>query len=202
MVKSLVVRVLQQTRLSLKHAARTAFSSKYLLVTNLTICATMSGSADGFVQRLCKNKGCQKSMSGDDAQIIGTFDGKRLFRMSTVGTVTGCMSHYWYLFLDRKFPGNTFKIVVKKTLFDQICFGPVYVLVFFLVLGLLECAPSEKIIFELKKKGPELVLVDWLVYPPAQYINFRFLPTRFRILYDNAIAFCLDLYYSHLKYER
>lgn len=122
--------------------------------------------------------------------------------MSTAGFCAGAIGHYWYIFLDKHFVGNTFKVVVKKTLFDQIVFAPIGIGIFFFLLGFLEGSSLKTIKSEIRQKGPEVMLVDWLVYPPAQYINFKFLPTRFRILYDNVIAFSLDIYYSHMKYER
>lgn len=122
--------------------------------------------------------------------------------MAFIGLVSGVIGHYWYIFIDKKFIGNTMPTVLKKTLFDQLFWAPIGMCVFFVVLGLLDGFTIKEIKSEVKQKGAELVLVDWLVYPPAQIINFRFLPTRYRVIYDCFIAFVLDIYYSHLKYER
>lgn len=122
--------------------------------------------------------------------------------MSFVGLIGGTIGHYWYIFIDKRFLGNSMRTVIKKTIFDQLFWAPVGITMFFGLLGLLDGKFPREIAKEIKQKGPEVMVVDWLVYPPAQIINYRFLPTRFRVLYDSLIAFALDLYLSHIKYER
>ena len=47
--------------------------------------------------------------------------------------------------------------------------------------------------------GTQLYLAEWFIWPPAQFINFYFLPTRFRVVYDNVISLGYDMYTSHVK---
>lgn len=129
-------------------------------------------------------------------------EGKRILNMAIAGLFGGWVGHYWYLFIDKRFVGTSLKIVLTKTLMDQLFYAPFAVVAFFLLLGSLDGASLRTIKVEIKEKGPEVILIDWIVYIPAQYVNYRFLPTRFRVLYDNVIAFTLDLYYSYIKYER
>ena len=42
-------------------------------------------------------------------------------------------------------------------------------------------------------------MAEWFIWPPAQFVNFYFLPTRFRVIYDNAISLGYDMYTSHVK---
>ena len=49
--------------------------------------------------------------------------------------------------------------------------------------------------------GLHLYMVEWVVWPPAQFFNFYILPTRFRVLYDNVISLGYDMYTSHVKYR-
>ena len=46
-----------------------------------------------------------------------------------------------------------------------------------------------------------MYMVEWVVWPPAQFFNFYILPTRFRVLYDNVISLGYDMYTSHVKYR-
>lgn len=131
-----------------------------------------------------------------------SIDGARVCRMTVTGMVLGVIAHHWYIFLDKRYTGTTLRIVMKKTLIDQLVLGPICLLTFLGLLSILEGSYYKGFKSELYKKGPEMVAVDWLVYPPAQFINFKFLPSRFRVLYDCCIAFALDIYYSHIKYER
>jgi protein Mpv17 len=54
---------------------------------------------------------------------------------------------------------------------------------------------------ELKQKGWRLYVAEWVVWPPAQVINFYLLPTRFRVLYDNTVSLGYDIYTSYVAHE-
>ena len=49
--------------------------------------------------------------------------------------------------------------------------------------------------------GGRLYLAEWIIWPPAQFLNFAFLPTRFWVLYDNVISLIYDTYTSHMKHH-
>ena len=46
------------------------------------------------------------------------------------------------------------------------------------------------------------MLAEWTLGPASQLINFYFLPTRFRVLYDSMVCLSFDAYYAYVKYER
>ena len=46
--------------------------------------------------------------------------------------------HFWYNWLDKRFPGKAFKIIAKKLMVDQMCFSPFLIAVFFGTVGVLE----------------------------------------------------------------
>lgn len=129
-------------------------------------------------------------------------DKLRVTRISVTGLLFGVIGHYWYLYLDRRLVGHSLTIVIKKTIIDQLIFCPIGITLFFSTLGLLEGSNVKAICAEIRAKGLELVIFDSIIYPPAQFISFRFLPTQFRVLYDCCVAFLVDVYYSHIKFER
>ena len=49
--------------------------------------------------------------------------------------------------------------------------------------------------------GGRLYLAEWLLWPPAQFINFYYLPTKYRVLYDNIVSLIYDTYTSHVKHN-
>ncbi len=46
-----------------------------------------------------------------------------------------------------------------------------------------------------------MYLAEWVIWPPAQFVNFWLLPTRFRVLFDNAVSLGYDVYTSHVKHH-
>lgn len=52
--------IVKQTRNVVSFAVKTAFSNKYLLVTNAVVSAGLSGAADSVVQKSCRHAGVGK----------------------------------------------------------------------------------------------------------------------------------------------
>ncbi|XP_014285422.1 mpv17-like protein 2 [Halyomorpha halys] len=173
-----------------KHIKDVMFSKKYLFFTNMGISVGLSGIGDMTQQQYMILKGEKK-----------TWDEVRTGHMSITGFTVGVVCHKWYMFLDKKLPGRTVKIVLKKVLVDQIFFSPVYISVFFLTSGLLDKSSLKDIGNEIIEKGKQLYVAEWVVWPPAQLFNFFFLPTKYRIFYDSSISFGYDIYTSYVKHD-
>ncbi len=91
---------------------------------------------------------------------------------------------------------------MKKILVDQVIFSPVNISMFLVIMGWQEGMKTKEIVEDLKDKGKDLLVAEWIIWPPAQMINFFLLPTRFRVLYDNTISLGFDYYYSYVKYRK
>jgi protein Mpv17 len=108
--------------------------------------------------------------------------------------------HYWFIMLDRVFPGRALRTILIKVALDTIIMEPFSILYYFGGAIILEngitCNSWELVKSKVTKSGPSMFLVDLLVYQPCMAANFYFLPTRFRLLFDNIIALCSDVYYS------
>ncbi len=165
--------------------------SKYLLFTNTGIAVGLSACGDllqQYYERLCRRQ--------------VTWNSKRTRNVAISGLALGPACHYWYLFLDRVFPGRRPAMIARKIFLDQVIISPVCVTVFVLTVGAFEGMYGKRLLQELKEKGPPLLKAEWLVWPPVQLVNFCFLPTRFRVLYDNTVSLGFDCYYSYVMYRK
>lgn len=131
----------------------------------------------------------------------GSWDVIRTRNMAISGITVGILCHYWYIWLDRFMPGRTLRIVAKKVIVDQLILSPVQICLFFATVGALEGNKAQEIGKEILQKGHRLYFAEWFVWPIAQVINFSFLPTRFRVLYDNTISLGFDVYTSYVKHD-
>ena len=95
---------------------RLAFSSRYLLATNTILSLSLEGLSDYTQQKIEKNE---------------YQDWRRTGRMTIMGALFGPVEHFWYRFLDRKFPGVSRTIVCKKVIVDEVVFGLSSIAVFF-----------------------------------------------------------------------
>lgn len=166
------------------------FSPKYLLYTNVTISISLSAAGDVLEQHYEILKGEWNKWSFN-----------RTRNMAVSGMSIGIVCHYWYKYLDAKLPGRTISVVLKKVVIDQLVCSPLCITMFFLTLGILENSSWSELKEEVLKKAHRLYIAEWVIWPPAQLFNFYFLPTRYRVLYDNTISLGYDVYTSHVKHD-
>lgn len=175
----------------LKNVSTKAFSPKYLLLTNISISISLSAVGDVIEQKY-------EIYSGD----MEVMDNQRTKNMAISGMTVGVLCHYWYKFLDARMPGRTIKTVIKKVIIDQLICSPFCIASLFLTLGYLEKSNFQDIKKEIKHKAMTLYVAEWVVWPPAQIINFYMLPNRYRVLYDNTISLGYDIYTSQIKHKK
>ncbi|XP_045766753.1 mpv17-like protein 2 [Maniola jurtina] len=170
---------------------KVAFSDKYLFYTNVTISLTLSSVGDIMEQTYEVY-----------TEEIEKYDPKRTMHMAFSGIGVGILCHHWYKILDRFIIGKSIEMVTKKLLLDQLIFSPIMIITFFGSLAIFEKEPLTNFKEEVGGKFITLYRAEWMVWPPAQIINFYFLPTRYRVLYDNTISLGYDVYTSQVKHNK
>ncbi|KAJ0412655.1 hypothetical protein ATCC90586_002285 [Pythium insidiosum] len=129
------------------------------------------------------------------------FDGKRLFIFTFLGGVlVAPVLHVWYGFMGARIPGlSTPQAVVKRLALDQLVFAPTFLPVFFSTLLTLEGVP-EQIPSKLRQDWWSTVKVNWVVWVPAQLINFRFVPGNLQVLFANVVGLFWNSYLSFVSH--
>ncbi|XP_046739260.1 mpv17-like protein 2 [Diprion similis] len=186
-----IARGVAQLGSRVNHLKEQIFSPKNLFYTNIAISVSLSGVGDILEQHYEILQGTWEKWSA-----------VRTKHMAISGMSVGIVCHHWYRFLDRNMPGRTIGIVLKKVLVDQMVCSPLCIGMFFVTLGILERNTWTEFSQEIRYKAHQLYLAEWIVWPPAQIINFYFLPTRFRVLYDNTISLGYDVYTSKVKHDK
>ncbi|XP_045521571.1 mpv17-like protein 2 [Pieris brassicae] len=174
-----------------KLALKKAFTAKNLFYTNVIISICLSTTGDFLEQNFELY-----------VKEIEKYDYRRSVQMAVSGMTTGIICHNWYIFLDKVIIGRTFQMVIKKLLLDQFICSPIVIMSFFATVAIFEDNPLGSFTDEVGEKFWILYKAEWYVWPPAQIINFYFLPTRYRVLYDNTISLGYDVYTSHIKHYK
>jgi len=128
------------------------------------------------------------------------YDFTRSGRMFLVGLSQGPPHHFWYIYLDKWLPKKTLRTVVLKILADQFIAAPFFAITFLFGMGILEDKRLSECWREFVKKFPVVYMFDWVIWPPTQYVNFRYIPQSFRVFYVNVVAVIWDIFLSYIKH--
>ncbi|CAG2105468.1 unnamed protein product [Medioppia subpectinata] len=117
--------------------------------------------------------------------------------MSFAGIYFGLFGHFWYKFLDKRFPGSHRRAVLKKLL-SEMAMGPPLVSGLFLIVSKLKDKSFEECLNDLKTNFVLICSVEWLVYIPLQFLNFSLLRPQFRYLFVAIISLGYDAFLSYV----
>lgn len=119
---------------------------------------------------------------------VSSLDLKRMFLFTLLGLVlVGPTLHFWYLYLSKlvTLPGASGAFL--RLVLDQFLFSPIFIGVFLSSLMTLEGRPSQ-VLPKLQQEWVSAVVVNWQLWIPFQFLNFRFVPQQFQVLAANFIA--------------
>ncbi len=174
------------------------FSKRNLFFTNVALSFSLSGLGD-WLQQVNENKKSATAAAATSSS--KRWNARRTLHMSvSFGLTSGFLCHYWYNFLDRAVVGRGFAVIGRKIVYDQLLFSPVCLAACLIVAGAYEGSSRRQIASDVVHKGGNLYLAECLVWPPAQFVNFYFLPTRFRVVFDNLVSLGFDTYTSYVKH--
>ncbi|XP_014206059.1 mpv17-like protein 2 [Copidosoma floridanum] len=132
---------------------------------------------------------------------IDDYNFVRTRNMTAVGFLQGPFHHYFYAVLERYLPGRSTRSIFKKTVLDQAIASPTCLGIFFFGLGALERKNLNDINGEVRLKLMDTWKVDCMFWPPSQFINFLFVPMRYRVIYINFMTMIYDMFLSYMKYD-
>lgn len=89
------------------------------------------------------------------------------------------------------------KAVLAKTALDQLLWAPAFSCVFFAFINVLDGRP-DAVLPAIQNKLLPMMLANYALWPAAHLINFKFVPSRQRILYINCVQILWSAYLSHL----
>jgi len=170
---------------------RAMYTSKYAVVTNTVTSAGMALLEDVSCQ-VFESK--HSKLKNKDEQGL---DHTRTKGMILATVVCGPFIHYWYRFLDRRFPGKSARAIAKKCIAD-VSISPIYFSVFTSTLVAYKGGTRDEIACELKQKIPIMFMIDTLLWLPLQAINFKLLPPHYRVIGVKINEFLLGILMSHV----
>lgn len=129
-----------------------------------------------------------------------TWDSRRTFAVGTWGLLfLGPLLHFWYGMLDRFCVGRF--ALWTKLLCDQLFFAPFANGTFIIGTSVLEGRPFRESVVSTKNKMWPTMKANWSLWPAAQFINFKFVPSELRVIYVNMVALVWNVILTYISHE-
>lgn len=120
--------------------------------------------------------------------------------MTTGGIFYGATGHYFYSYIDRRFPGRSMSVIFKKIAADAVVSPPIAICGTFIV-SKTEGKSLNRIYNDLKDNFLFLITVDTFYYLPFQVINFYLLHPRFRYLFVAMASLFYTIFVSYCLHK-
>ena len=115
------------------------------------------------------------------------------------GLLHGPLVYNWVNLISRLLPKTTVPHVILKVMVDQVCFAPVTLSSFLIVLNTMEGKNLEEVTQQWKDKFIPTYATGACVWPVLKAVNYKIVPLKFRSIY---IAICNFFWIIFLAHQR
>ena len=131
----------------------------------------------------------------------GGWDYRRSFHFFVLGlTFVAPTSHYWYGGMAKHAwtRGQSMKQITKRVALDQFVWTPVFFVIWLGGFWSMEAGEinTSRLSQQLTDSLPEVMVANWILWIPAQYLNFYACPVKFQVLFVNLIELGWNCYLS------
>lgn len=161
------------------------------LVTKSITAGVILGAADLTGQALERSN---KEDSDDSVDLA------RAARFAFFGFVLQApWNHFYYLLLDGALPPTEDPLTATtgiKVVIDQFVQAPIFTVLIFFFLGILEGKSIEAVKEQLDNDYKDTMLANWKLWVPATMVNIAFCPPVLRVLFLNCVFFFWSIFLS------
>ena len=184
-----------------------ALESDPLLVKSVTA-GVILGAADLSGQAIQPALAATAAGGGGDDDVASSspsaggkgVDVARFARFAFFGFILQApWNHYYYQLLDGALPPTADPFTATtgiKVVIDQFVQAPVFTVLIFGFLGLLEGKTTDEIKKQLDEDYVDTMLANWKLWVPATAVNIAFCPPILRVLFLNVVFFFWSIFLS------
>ncbi len=172
-----------------------ALEANPLLVKSVTA-GVILGAADLSGQAIQQATADSSSESAAAASV----DIARFLRFAFFGFILQApWNHFYYLLLDGALPPTEdpfTSTTAIKVVIDQFVQAPIFTVIIFGFLGVLEGKSLDSIKEQLDEDYVDTMLANWKLWVPATAVNIAFCPPILRVLFLNVVFFFWSIFLS------
>ncbi|XP_046380539.1 peroxisomal membrane protein 2-like [Haliotis rufescens] len=113
--------------------------------------------------------------------------------------VSGPVFHYFYVNLEKFFPKGSPNAALKKVLFDRLIFTPPFIFLFLYVVSVLEGQGHAASMHRIRETYWYILKMNWKVWTIIQFINIKYIPVKYRVLFGNAVSLIWSVFISYKR---
>ena len=83
---------------------------------------------------------------------------------------------------------NSMPVVLGKVALDQLTFSPVFNLLYFYLIGLMEGRSLQYIHDKISREFVMVMMMNYKVWPLVNVLNFKYVPPQLRVLFGNIVG--------------
>mmetsp|Transcript_92969 Transcript_92969/g.135876 ORF Transcript_92969/g.135876 Transcript_92969/m.135876 type:complete len:238 (+) Transcript_92969:89-802(+) len=103
--------------------------------------------------------------------------------------LSGPLGHMWLKFLNgHKTSLKGQSLILYKIALDRLAYGPAFNLLMMSFVYKLSGQNWKQVLASLQKTFWSAQVLNWKMWPVAQYVNFNFIPPELQLLYMNVVA--------------
>ncbi len=172
-----------------------ALEANPLLVKSITA-GVILGAADLSGQAIQQATSESELESADSSSV----DIARFLRFAFFGFILQApWNHFYYLLLDGALPPTEdpfTSTTAIKVVIDQFVQAPIFTVIIFAFLGVLEGKSLDNIKEQLDEDYVDTMLANWKLWVPATAVNIAFCPPILRVLFLNVVFFFWSIFLS------
>ncbi|BAM81597.1 similar to peroxisomal membrane protein PMP22 [Cyanidioschyzon merolae strain 10D] len=171
---------------------------RYPVTTKSLTAASVGAAGDALAQLLERRQRTPTAERLGDPGPQKPFNWRRLVLFATfMGVFSAPVSHYWYLWLSKRFPATNMVAVSKRVACDQLLMAPTIIpaTLFFLEYAGRKFVAGENgdgllrhALQVASEETGRTLLANWTIWPIAQVVNFRFVRNELQVLFANLVG--------------
>lgn len=128
-----------------------------------------------------------------------SLDGRRLAIFTGLGFVWVAPAlHTWFGLVNKLVPASGNKGALLRMLLDQAAWAPVFIGSMITLLTAIDGGRGPEISAALRSDWASSVRANWVLWVPAQFLNFRFVAPQHQLLFANVTALVWNVWFSFL----
>ncbi|KAJ8670585.1 hypothetical protein QAD02_001844 [Eretmocerus hayati] len=111
--------------------------------------------------------------------------------------MVGPATRTWYGLLDKYVGSKGAKVVLKKVVYDQLLFTPIFVAALLSVISVTQGNDVTNTKLKLEDEYVDILLNNYKLWPAVQLVNFYLVPLNHQVLVVQTVALLWNTYISY-----